>query len=126
MKKTINFVKKLNPTFAQFTLATPYPGTRLFEIAKEKGSLLTEDWSRYTTLDPVMKIPGIAAKELKSMLANAYIKFYFTPRKILEQLKDGRFSIIKKAFSAAYEYVRSQGHEGFKHEESGLTNNEYQ
>jgi len=114
MKKTINFAKKLNPTFAQFTLATPYPGTRLFEIAKEKGSLLTKDWSRYTTLDPVMKIPGIAAKELKSMLTKAYIKFYFTPRKILEQLKDGRFSIIKKAFSAAYEYMKSQGREEFE------------
>jgi hypothetical protein len=45
------------------------------------------------------------------MLTKAYIKFYFTPRKILEQLRDGRFSIIKKAVSAAYEYVKSQGQE---------------
>jgi radical SAM superfamily enzyme YgiQ (UPF0313 family) len=111
MKKTITFAKKLNPTFAQFTLATPYPGTRLFEIAKEKDYLLTKDWSKYTTLDPVMKIPGVAAKQLKNTLTKAYIKFYFTPLKIFEQLKERRFSIIKKAISAAYDHMKSRGQE---------------
>jgi radical SAM superfamily enzyme YgiQ (UPF0313 family) len=90
-------------------LATPYPGTRLFEIAKEKDYLLTKDWSKYTTLDPVMKIPGVAAKQLKNTLTKAYIKFYFTPRKIFEQLKERRFSIIKKAISAAYDHMKSRG-----------------
>ncbi len=44
IKDTIKFARKLNPKYAQFTLCTPYPGTRLFELAKEKGLLITSDW----------------------------------------------------------------------------------
>ena len=47
IKKTINFAKNLSPTFAQFTICTSYPGTKLFEITKEKGWFLTRDWSNY-------------------------------------------------------------------------------
>jgi len=49
-------------TLAQFSLLTPYPGTEEFERAKEDDLLLTEDWSKYTGLEPVVKVPGMAKK----------------------------------------------------------------
>ncbi len=107
IKKTIDFAKKLNPSFVQFSICTPYPGTKLFEIAKEKGWLLTKDWSKYTILDQVMKIPGMVTTNLNRWLLRAYLSFYLRPKFILEQLKrkDFFFFITRKVFVTALEYV---------------------
>jgi len=44
IKKTIKFSKKVGVDFAQFTIATPYPGTRLWKYASAKKLILTFDW----------------------------------------------------------------------------------
>ena len=107
IKKTINFAKKLNPSFVQFSICTPYPGTKLFEMAKEKGWLLTKDWSKYTILDQVMKIPGMVTTNLNRWLLRAYLSFYLRPKFILDQLKRKGFFffVTRKIFAAALEYV---------------------
>ena len=107
IKDTIKFAEKLNPTYAQFTICTPYPGTRLFAIAKEKGLLITKDWRRYTTVEPIMNIPGISAEQLRKLLNRAYISFYLRPRYVLSELLNGRFFIIKKAISGAMNYYKT-------------------
>lgn len=107
IKKTVDFAKKLSPTFAQFTICTPYPGTKLFQMAKEKGWLLTRDWSNYTIVDQVMRIPGAVATTLNRWLLRAYLSFYLRPRFIFEQLKrkDLFFFIIRKVLRGILEYV---------------------
>lgn len=105
INNTINFAIKLDPTFAQFSIATPYPGTKLYDIAVRKGYLLTKDWSRYTGIDPVMRILDVPTEKLKEMFTRAYLRFYLRPSKILEQLKARRFFIIKNAISSAIDYI---------------------
>lgn len=106
IKKTIKFAKKLNLNFAQFSICTPYPGTKLFDIAREKGFLLTRDWSKYTILDPVMKTPGILSKELKRWLLKAYLSFYLRPKFFLEQAKRRDLFFFRKALKAGLNYIR--------------------
>lgn len=95
IEKTIKFAKKLTPTLAQFTILTPYPGTEIYEFARRNGLLLTRDWSKYTTLDPVMKLPRFTARKLKGLLRKAYISFYCRPSQILNIFKLGGFSLLK-------------------------------
>lgn len=95
IEKTIKFAKKLTPTLAQFTILTPYPGTEIYEFARRNDLLLTRDWSKYTTLDPVMKLPRFTARELKGLLRKAYISFYCRPSQILNIFKLGGFSLLK-------------------------------
>ncbi|RLF16500.1 MAG: B12-binding domain-containing radical SAM protein [Thermoprotei archaeon] len=97
IKSTIRLAKKLKPTYAQFTLCTPFPGTKLFELALKRGLLLTRNWARYTTLEPVMSIPGMTAEQLKKWLRKAYLSFYLRPRFLLEQILCRRFFVLKKA-----------------------------
>jgi len=94
MKKTVKFALKLNPDLAQFTLATPYPGTELYEYAKKNNLLLTRDWSQYTTLKPVMKGLHFTAKTLVRLFVDAYRKFYLRPTFIAKQLVKGRLSYL--------------------------------
>jgi anaerobic magnesium-protoporphyrin IX monomethyl ester cyclase len=95
IEKTIKFAKKLTPTLAQFTLLTPYPGTEIYDFARKNDLLLTKDWSKYTTLDPVMKLPRFTARKLKGLLRKAYINFYCRPAQILRIFKWGGFSLLK-------------------------------
>lgn len=95
IEKTINFAKKLNPTLAQFTILTPYPGTEIYEFARRNNLLLTRDWLKYTTLDPVMKLPRFTARKLKGLLRKAYMNFYCRPSQILRIFKWGGFSLLK-------------------------------
>ena len=71
---TINLAKSLNPSRVQFSLLTPYPGTKLFEKAKEK--LLTKNWAMYSGLHPTITLDKITPQGLNRFLFKAYAGFY--------------------------------------------------
>jgi len=89
--QTIKFAKKLDPDYAQFSIATPFPGTELYQIAKNNGLLLTEDWSKYTVLKPVMKTKELSVEQLQKLIRKAYFSFYLRPKVILRYLLKGHF-----------------------------------
>lgn len=68
----------------QATLIVPYPGTRLFEEAKEKGWLKTLDWDHYDMDKSVMSCP-LTESELKDMRKEIY-RMYFSPSYALRRL----------------------------------------
>jgi len=39
--------EKLGADSVQFSIATPFPGTPFYQLCKQKGWLVTEDWTRY-------------------------------------------------------------------------------
>jgi radical SAM superfamily enzyme YgiQ (UPF0313 family) len=47
IKKTIDFFIKLRTDTAQFSIATPYPGTDFYRMCEEKGWLITKDWKKF-------------------------------------------------------------------------------
>ena len=73
MRQTIDLAKFLNPSRVQFSLLTPYPGTKLFEKVKEK--LLTKNWAMYSGLHPTIKLDKIAPQALNRFLFKAYAGF---------------------------------------------------
>ncbi len=89
MKQTIKFASEINTEYAQFCVLTPYPGTPVYYELKSKGLLLTEDWDKYTTLEPVIKYEafGYTANQVKKMLNYAYRHFYLRPRYVLKHIR---------------------------------------
>ncbi len=47
IQRTIDYALSLNTDSAQFSILTPFPGTRLFEELDKQGRILTKDWSNY-------------------------------------------------------------------------------
>ena len=84
--ETIRFAKALNPRKAQFSILTPYPGTVLRE--QVRGRLLGRNWSKYTALDPVVKLDHLTPGQLSRRLLKAYASFYLRPRKASENLRN--------------------------------------
>ena len=100
--ETIEFAKKLGLDFAKFSLATPYPGTALYNIALERGMISSKDWSRfnsqagYSTYDPVFIPEGRTGAEMKELQKLATKEFYLRPRQIMELITHiGGWSDVK-------------------------------
>ncbi len=85
MRETIELAKSLNPSRAQFSLLTPYPGTKLFERVKEK--LLTNNWEMYSGLHPTIRLDKITPQRLNRFLFKAYAGFYLRPPKAIENFQ---------------------------------------
>ena len=84
MRDTIGFAKRLDPRRAQFSLLTPYPGSKTYESVKDR--LLTRDWSMYSGLQPVIDMDHVTPEELRKIQIEAYTSFYVRPRKAIQNM----------------------------------------
>lgn len=82
IRKTIQYAKKLDPFDVQFSILTPYPGTKLFDKVKDR--LLTHNWEKYTALNSVIRTDYISPRQLRRLLIEAYVSFYGRPKKFIE------------------------------------------
>ena len=101
IKKTIKSAKKVGVDFAQFTIATPYPGTRLWKYALAKNLILTFNWRKYTTLDHVMKLKNFTSQKITKMFQKAYISFYLRPLYLIKDLISRKGFIFRRAIPRA-------------------------
>jgi hypothetical protein len=77
-------------------MATPYPGTELFEYAEKKDLLLTKDWSFYTAVKPVINPKYYSVEELNRFFTLAYRSFYTSPGVLVHHLGKGRIGFFTK------------------------------
>src|SRR5215469_14086204 len=90
IQETLAFAKEVNPHTIQVSLAAPYPGTFLYNQAKENGwfasdvDLLTEDGTQIAPLN----YPHLGHTEIFESVEDFYKKFYFRPSKIMEIVKE--------------------------------------
>jgi len=82
---TIEFAKEIKPTYAQFSVLSPYYGTKVYEDAVQKAWYREIDAQNPTDKD--FKRPVVISKNwdedtLKSILKTAHYRFYFRLRYI--------------------------------------------
>ncbi len=87
IERTIKFVRELNPSYALFSLATPYPGTRFYQEAVQDNLIKVKDWSKYTLLSPVLETVDCSLDELKKMQKKAFRQFYLRPVYLMKQVR---------------------------------------
>jgi radical SAM superfamily enzyme YgiQ (UPF0313 family) len=64
IRRTIDLIRRMKPLTLQVSVVTPYPGTPLFEQAKEKKLLTTEDWTQYTGFTAVARTENLTVEDL--------------------------------------------------------------
>jgi anaerobic magnesium-protoporphyrin IX monomethyl ester cyclase len=113
--KTIKFVEKISPDEVGFyNVATPFPGTPLYDMVKENGWLRVTDFDKYDTVSPIFETPWLSMKELKEIREKAFHHFYLRPTYILRMFKKGwmyGFAAIKTALAHLLMMTRAK----FKH-----------
>lgn len=89
MEKTTQLALELDPDLAHFMLASPYPGTALWETVQREGTLYARDWqdlaiqSDHAHFD----FPGVTAQTVERKWHEAYRRFYFRPKRLWKRLQ---------------------------------------
>ncbi|TRO54887.1 radical SAM protein [Candidatus Bathyarchaeota archaeon] len=102
-KATIKFVKELNPDDVGFYVATPYPGTPMYEQVKKNGWLRVTDFDKYDTAGPTFETPWLTMDKLSEIRYKAYQDFYLRLGYVLKMMRrGGTYGISAVKTSAAY------------------------
>jgi radical SAM superfamily enzyme YgiQ (UPF0313 family) len=67
LKRTHRYLLKLDPESVSLNFATPYPGTKMYEIAERNNWIITHNWTYYSSFDVVMTPPNLNAEDLYKM-----------------------------------------------------------
>ena len=74
---------------AYYNIATPLPGTPLYDRVKENGWLKSTDFDKYDCKTPVFETPMLSTKDLEELYAKAFRSFYLRPSFILRMFLKG-------------------------------------
>ena len=88
-RETIRFVKELNPDDVGFYVATPYPGTPMYEQVKKNGWLRITDFDKFDTAGPTFETPWLSMEKLAKLRYKAYQDFYLRPSYVLRMMRRG-------------------------------------
>lgn len=76
IEKTIDLACELPCDTVQFSIATPYPGTRMYEMYKEAGWLQSENWEDYVgSTKAVSRTENFTGEQLEFYINEAYRRF---------------------------------------------------
>ena len=101
--ETIRFVKELNPDLVGFYVATPYPGTPMYEQVKKNGWLRITDFDKYDTATPTFETPWLSMDKIRKIRYKAHQQFYLRPTYVLRMLgRGGTYGLSAVKTSAAY------------------------
>ena len=89
VRKTIDFAKRLDPETVQFSIMTPFPGSRFYNMMEESGHLLTKDFDRYDGSNcAVVRTDALSPEDLERALKMAYDEWDW--HKLFRPFKDAR------------------------------------
>ena len=95
--QTIRFARSLGVSQVRFALATPFPGTKLWDIAQEEGMLDFHDWRQFSLMagyakgKPIYSPKGRNPRELAWLQRYANLTFFLHPRVLwiyMRRIKD--------------------------------------
>ncbi len=87
MRKTLEFTIRLDPDYAQFTITTPYPGTRYYREMVESGRMLSRKWEDYDgSCRMIVRLDSLPPAQVESFVEYSYRRFYLRPRYFIKRL----------------------------------------
>jgi radical SAM superfamily enzyme YgiQ (UPF0313 family) len=88
INQTIEYAIELNPDFANFYPAVPYPGTALYDKVVRDGMLVEEDWARMEYSYYLLKGNGLDEHVVMDAINRAKRRFFLRPAYISRKLGD--------------------------------------
>ncbi|HTM26746.1 MAG TPA: radical SAM protein [Vicinamibacterales bacterium] len=86
--QTIDYAIELDPDFANFYPAVPYPGTELYQKVVREGLLVDEDWSRMEYSYYLLRGNGLDEAVVMDAINRAKRRFFMRPRYLARKFGD--------------------------------------
>jgi radical SAM superfamily enzyme YgiQ (UPF0313 family) len=91
IENTINFAKELDVFSLQVSLAAPYPGTELYEMARQNGWFVKKDKTDLVESgglqQSTLEYPGLSKDKIFEEVDRFYRAYYLRPKPILRIIK---------------------------------------
>lgn len=91
IEQTIRFAQELDVFSIQVSLAAPYPGTELFDMARQNGWFAQRDKTKIVHEDGLqqstLEYPGLSKAEIFEAVEVFYRRYYLRPKPILRIIK---------------------------------------
>ena len=88
INQTIEYAIELNPDFANFYPAVPYPGTALYDKVVRDGMLVEEDWTRMEYSFYLLRGNGLDQDVVMDAINRAKRRFFMRPRYLASRFGD--------------------------------------
>jgi radical SAM superfamily enzyme YgiQ (UPF0313 family) len=88
LEQTTAYAIDLDPDFANFYPAVPYPGTELYAKAKRDGLLASEDWARMEYSYYLLRGNGLDEDVVMKAINRAKRRFFLRPRYVVRHAGD--------------------------------------
>jgi len=110
INNTIAFARKLNPDYAQFSLATPFPGTPLYSYAAGNNLIRPGiTWDEFSPINKaILRTRELDFEELEKSLKRAYKSYYLRPGYILKRALKLRPGNMKQNLNGLKMFTRQQ------------------
>ena len=82
---TVEYAKNLDPTFAQFSVFTPYPGTPAFATFKDR--ICVDQYEDFDQFQLVFEHDALTPAAIRHLLSIAYHRYYFRLSWILRYVR---------------------------------------
>ena len=113
IEETIRFAQELDVFSVQVSLAAPYPGTELYEMARQNGWFAKRDKTDIVHDDgfqqSALEYPNLSKEEIFASIERFYHRYYLRPRPILRiirtMLEDKEVCV--RRLREGYEFFRS-------------------
>ena len=85
---SVEWLKKLDPNQAQFSMLIPYPNTEIWQLADEADWFIQDklNWELYDAQFPMMKMDGLSGEEIIDLYQECWRSFYLNWKYILKHL----------------------------------------
>jgi len=87
MEDTIKLALELDPDLANFMIASPFPGTELYDMVLDQGDLFSHDGDDYAIHDEKARFAmgEVTAELVERKWHEAYRRFYLRPSRLLRK-----------------------------------------
>ncbi len=113
IEQTLRFAQELDVFSIQVSLAAPYPGTELYEMARQNGWFSKKDKTDIVHGDgfqqSTLEYPGLSKEQIFDEVERFYRQYYLRPRPILRIIKTmlEDKDILVRRCREGYEFFRS-------------------
>ena len=112
MEQTIRYAMELDVFSIQVSLAAPYPGTELYETARQNGWFAKQDKASVIHSDGIqdcsLEYPGLSKEAIFDEVERFYRRYYFRAKPILRIVKTmlQDRSVMVRRLREGYEFFR--------------------
>jgi len=102
VKKTLRFAREIKADDYLFNSVTPFPGTKLYEIAEKKGWIKDKNWENFVVNEAVMRNDNLTEDEIRNFVKKANEEFSRTNIKPILNRRGFKIALSEPGLIARY------------------------